>query len=355
MSLVIKKYPDLSEPIFFYNNKERLRFSPSKWLYVWETLDGLVELSGVSGITKIVDKSAALMPWAVKMAMNRLRALMITRHLGPNEAIELFVNELDAIIAEAKKADKEELETAGGIGHDAHSWIEQLIKAILAEDELRTLEVLAKLPEDERASNCCIGAVEWMVKHNVRWISTERRVFSLEYKFAGTMDGLALIDSCDDPACCGHEFKDRLSIVDWKSSNYLYTTYLMQVAAYEQAYQEETKDQVADRWIIRLGKDDGEFDPWHAEGVETFVEDFEAFKHALNLTLSLKKITERISLKREVRREYKKKIKEALQDEQMKEECKGFKTYKGVRAPKCNGGNPCKACVAKYAEVQSQK
>ena len=28
--------------------------------------------------------------------------------------------------------------------------------------------------------------------------------------------------------------------------------------------------------------------------------------------------------------------------------CKSSKRYKGLRPPRCNGGNPCKACVKIY-------
>lgn len=28
--------------------------------------------------------------------------------------------------------------------------------------------------------------------------------------------------------------------------------------------------------------------------------------------------------------------------------CKNANRYKGLRAPKCNGGNPCVTCMAKY-------
>jgi hypothetical protein len=35
--------------------------------------------------------------------------------------------------------------------------------------------------------------------------------------------------------------------------------------------------------------------------------------------------------------------------------CGGAHRYQGVRPPRCNGGNPCKRCTAKYKEVQAEK
>src|ERR1019366_6622312 len=75
---------------------------------------------------------------------------------------------------------------------------------------------------------------------NVRWLKTEQKIYSLEHNYAGTMDGKALVDSCNDPACCSEQFKDSLSIIDWKSSNALHVEYILQVAgAYCHAEVEE--------------------------------------------------------------------------------------------------------------------
>jgi len=35
--------------------------------------------------------------------------------------------------------------------------------------------------------------------------------------------------------------------------------------------------------------------------------------------------------------------------------CNNWKTYKGVRAPKCNGGNPCRACTEKWKAAQAER
>lgn len=350
MSLKIKKYPDLSEPIFFYNGTERLRFSKQHWLYLREESDGvLTPLNGVTGTCHIIDKSQALMPWAVKLALQRTYALL-QEHRRGDGFYEIFEVELEEILEAAKKADKDALEDAGEVGHIAHDWIESFIKATLADDEGRQFELLAKLPEDDRAANACIAAIEWMVRHNVRWIDTERKVFNREHLYAGTLDGLALVDSCDDPMCCSHSFVNRLSITDWKTSNYLYTEYLLQTAAYWAAYVLEFhEEQIEDRWIIRLGKDDAEFDPWHAEGVDLFKEDFDAFIHAQCLVNALKKIEGRISDVKAARSEYKKKKRQAEKLERDKIRCPKADDYKGSRMTKClPDGSQCQACHTIY-------
>lgn len=136
---------------------------------------------------------------------------------------------------------------------------------------------------DERAVSCVKAALKWVKAHNVRWIATEKKVYSKIHNCSGTMDGLAMVDSCQDHTCCTTQFKDHLSLIDWKSSNFLYLEYLFQTAAYKGFHMEEFPDvKIDDIWILRLGKEDGEFDPWFLPN-ELFEEDYEGFKVCLEL------------------------------------------------------------------------
>ena len=192
--------------------------------------------------------------------------------------------------------------------------------------------------------------MKWAFAHNVKWISTETKVYSRLFNYAGTMDGLAKVSSCHNHACCSEQFHNRLSVIDWKSSNYLYNEYLYQTAAYQQAYTEEHGIEIEDRWIIRLGKEDGQFEPWHFTKKD-FPLHFEAFKNALTLSNTIDTIEESMAEIKE-KQSVAKKLKKA-EDKKiaLAEKCKGADKYKGIKKPKCNKGNPCKACVAKYHDV----
>jgi hypothetical protein len=353
LAILIKRYPDLAFAGYFYGGTEKLWFSKDNWLYLRETPDGMVPLSGVTGTCHIIDRSSALMPWAVKKATERVKVLM-EQHRRKDGFYELLVEELDDILIAAKKADREILEDAGACGHIAHDHIEQIIKTILSGDETRRMELICKLPEDERAANAVIAAIEWMLAHNVKWIATEQRVLSLEEMFAGTLDGLALVSSCDDEMCCPKPFTDRLSITDWKTSNYLFVEHLLQTSAYWKARVEEKNDAIEDRWIIRLGKDDAEFDPWHAEGVEAYQRDWAAFKHALDLTRSLKTIEADLSDIKNKRKAAMKLKQQAAKLAQAKILCPKSAEYKGKKMSKCwtdgDQSGQCEACAKKYAE-----
>ena len=362
----IMVYPEGHNPSasshFYYGGTVELRFDKESWTYYRVEKDGrLTRQEGVTSVLhKAIDKSAPLMAWAVKTAMAKLKKILIERGFC-NYDVEsgfqptLFEAILDEIITEAKKADREALESAGEVGHVAHKWVEDYITALINDADDRRLELLAHLPLDERAANCCIAFCGWSVAHNVRWIATERKVYSLKHGVAGTMDGLARVDSCTDPLCCPTPFKDRLSVIDHKTSNYIYLEYLLQTAIYQQAHEEETGDVIDDRWINRYGKTDADFESWHAEGREAFEDDRDGFLNALALVKSIAKIKARIDGIKDVKKDHERAQKKLAKEADLMLVCKSAGKYKGIRAPKCNDGHPCQSCLAKYTEVQSAK
>lgn len=394
----IKQFGGITEEYKFYNGEVTIRYDVDAHVYLLETEAGELEpQDGVTTVCHIIDKSAALVPWGCKMMAQKLfnTAPYMTSATG-EELVGFSRTELEKWVLDAKGAHKEKLEEAGAIGHSAHDWIEQYIKLKIWQKELTSAAVRdneayalftqavkdhmgwkrAKL--DERAMNATKAALDWMQKHNVRWRFTERKIYSRKHKYAGTLDGLCEVDSCDNPRCCPHEFKNRLTVADWKTSNYLYLEYLLQTAAYEAAYEEETGEVVEDRWIIRLGKDDGEFETWHLES-HNFVDDFGGFLDALALVRRVRKIESRIQERKQSLRDAIKAEKQAAkkakdeaealakaetkakkkqeQEEALQLECKAFKNYKGTKRSSCktNNGENCEACSAKYAAYQAKK
>jgi hypothetical protein len=169
-------------------------------------------------------------------------------------------------------------------------------------------------PMDERAVNCVKAALKWAKTHNVRWVATEKKVFSKEHNCSGTMDGMGLVDSCNDTTCCKVFFRDRLSLIDWKSSNFLYAEFLFQTAAYQGFHMEEFPETlIVDRWIIRMGKDDAEFDPWHQDA-STTADDYEGFIACLHLKRIAKRSEDRLKIQKQNVRSAKKAAKDAAKE-----------------------------------------
>lgn len=333
----------VTESYFFYNNTVELRYDPKDHIYLLVDGGQLTPQDGVTDTCHIIDKSNALIPWGCKQM-----ALKILRNAPSTDPIVLSKEVFEQLIQDGKSAHKEVLEDAADVGKVAHAWIEDHIKLWLA--NAATLQSFSQpLPEEPRAANCCKAALDWMQKHSVKWVCTERKIYSKAYKYAGTADGLAYVSSCNNPLCCPHAFADRLSLIDWKSSNYLYIEYLFQTAAYQCAIMEEDGVEIKDRWVIRLGKEDGEFDPWHLEGYDRYFEDLQAFLHCLNLKRAVKAVEQRVKSVKDQIKAVKKAEAKALKEAQLAIKCKGADKYKGIKPPKCNGGNPCEMCREKYA------
>jgi hypothetical protein len=303
----------LEEPIQFYNGEVTLRFDRNNWNWYRVFPDGQLEKqSGVTGVCGIIDKSVYLMPWTAKMMW--LKILRTVPRTDDERVASIPWKEFDAIIQAAKSAHKDILDEAGDVGTAAHKWIEDSVRHAIAFTGGVVEKMNEYAPTDERSVNCGLAAFDWMQKHNVRWVCTERVVYSRKHKYAGTCDGLALVDNCDNPACCSRLFIDELSLIDWKSSNYLQTGYLLQTAAYQSAWMEETGENIQARWILRLAKDTGQFEAWYETNFEA---DFEGYLACLQLSRVYKSIEKRMSdqkklktfKKREAAAEAKSKIK----------------------------------------------
>jgi hypothetical protein len=249
----------------------------------------------------------------------------------PTEMVEgvirikpLTFEEFTTIALEAKSAHKDKLDEASDIGHAAHKCLEDSINHAMQTDPQKIVRGLVGLPADELAANAAHSGLAWMLQHNVRWQETESKIYSREDDYAGTMDGLAVCDSCEDKACCPVSFKNRLSLIDWKSSNHLNITYLWQVSSYKKAKTEEFPAlNIEDIWILRLGKSEeeaGKFEPWHLTPDE-YEEDFQGFLACLRLTRLADSIEERMKNQKSTIRAVKKEQREtakALKKEQEK-------------------------------------
>jgi hypothetical protein len=287
----------------FYKGTVELTFDEAEHKYYTDTGSTLYEVPGVSTCCNMLDHSVYLMPWAAKMMANYLREHVEVRR----NAIDMSWNQFDNLIDEAKTAHRRHFKEAGDIGNMAHEWLNRAIVAALAETD----GVVHNMPEpgfdNEQAYNCGIHAHQWMLAHNVRWLQTERKVFSLAGYFAGTMDGLALVDSCSHMSCCPTWYLDERAIIDFKSSNHLRLEYLYQTAAYLEAWNEEFPEQsAATRWILRLGKEEGDFESWYTSSPDDLDQDLKVFHLLRQLWTAHRVVEARMALQKKVRKEAKK-------------------------------------------------
>jgi hypothetical protein len=309
LGMFLERFTTLTESYFFYGGTEELRYDTEAHAYfrVDPELGNLTELHGVTTVLRIIDKSNALVPWASKKCAEKiLRTIPLTSDSLMLAPISLA--DFTKLVMEAKNAHKEILEDAGDVGHAAHKCLEVSIQHAIDHTHGVVLE-LREVPTEEKAKACAEAGFAWMQRHRVRWIKTEQKVYSKEYGYAGTMDGKALVDSCDDPACCSEQFKDSLSIIDWKSSNDLHPEYILQAAgAYHHAEYEEYGEDFQNCFILRLGKNEeeaGKFAPWRIPAKD-FPRAFKGFLLCLQLVELIDEVKAWISTQAKGVREIKK-------------------------------------------------
>lgn len=235
-----------------YNGEVTLDFNKKTHKYIITDGGKTFQVPSVTTVLKVLDKPA-LVQWAANSAIEYLR-----EHINPGYGYDKI--ELEGIYQEARFNFRKISKKATDVGTLAHEWVENFLKSGKA---------LPK-PANEQAYNCCQAAANWLMLNDVSPIEVETKIYSRKYKYAGTFDlGLAQV-------------KGELSIVDWKSSKAVYPEYRLQLAAYAQAYEEESGKKIHNRYIIRLGKDDGEFEEVCYTAKEQ-KKDFAAFAGAIKI------------------------------------------------------------------------
>ena len=255
-----------------YRSAIKLDFDPKRHSYTVTDLSTLTvrEVPSVTQILGVIGGSKVwgLKQWAANLASDYIRDAI--RPGVPYDEIQI-----QQIIEQARKNFHTVSRGAKTIGQLAHEWIEAHLRARLyATPEL-------PLPVNEQTRKAIQAASAWIAEH-FKPVSMEHRLYSREHEYAGTLDVVGEVDG-------------QLAVVDWKTSKAIYDEMPLQAAAYAQAWSEMNDERVPDRWVIRLDKETGEFEPIRFQR-ETFRRDLQGFLAAkgLHLTLAAMNATKRI-------------------------------------------------------------
>jgi len=202
-----------------YKGKIKGKFYPNSHAYY---INGKRK-TGVTTYIGIVDKSRPLIIWATELFRDFLL-----------DMVEKGITE-EHIYTGCTLHEERKKESAN-IGTQVHDWIEKYIKGEKPE-----------IPETKEAQIGVNAFIDWVQSNKVKFISSERVVYSKKHDFIGKMDIEAKVNG-------------KLCLIDIKTSNGLYNTYGMQTAAYLKADEEESGKKYEGRWLIRLAKEtEGEY------------------------------------------------------------------------------------------------
>jgi hypothetical protein len=174
--------------------------------------------TGVTTYCGIKDKSPGLIIWATELYRNYLLDALKD---GITEE-HIFTG---STIHEERKAE------AAAVGDEVHKWVEQYIKGEKPD-----------MPERREAQIGVTAFLEWETENKVKFISSERVVYSKKHDYIGKMDIEAKVNG-------------KLCLLDIKTSSGMYNEFYMQTAAYVKADEEESGKKYAGRWLIRLAKE----------------------------------------------------------------------------------------------------
>lgn len=197
---------------------------PNRHIY---QIDGKRKKS-VTGIIGIKDKSRPLISWALEEAAKLLFAILDGKKIVDKEAI-----------VRAVYASQESKERAADLGKKVHDWIERYIRYKLSQ---KGYEKLPEMPEDPNVITGVTSFINWESEHKVKYLWTEKLLYSKKYDYMGKGDFAAVIDG-------------KKCLCDLKTSNALYKEVRMQTAAYRYADEEEQGMPYAGRWAIRISKE----------------------------------------------------------------------------------------------------
>ena len=231
-----------------YNKTIKLDFEERRHRY---TVDGK-PITSVTTALSVINKPA-LVGWASKMA-----SLHWVENYRP-DMDEIDLQEMDRA---ARGAHRRSATRAADIGTLTHKF---------AEDYAKGLDTA--IPANKEAANACNLFLQWTDEHEVEFIDTEFKVLSLSHNYCGTVDLDCVVDG-------------KRVIADIKTSSGCYPEMGYQLAAYQMARTEETKDAYDTRLILRFGKTDGEFEVTEYPHYER---DWTAFKAALDLTNAIRR------------------------------------------------------------------
>lgn len=138
-----------------------------------------------------------------------------------------------------------------------------------------------KLPVNLEMKKSFENFLNWVKEGKIKFLETERFIYSKKYKYCGTMDFLA-------------EINGEIWVGDIKTSSGIWNEYYLQIAAYQQAYLEEfPKLKIKGGIIVRVGKDATlEIKNTTEKDVPPYKLNIIAFNYALNLYRTLKKVKE---------------------------------------------------------------
>ena len=202
---------------------KKIEFNQEKHVYIHNN-------EYVVGMSTILGKLASPMleNWKINNIVNAIKKEM--------ERQEIPIDKIQDIVLNAKTNAKKQGDNILNIGSMVHKFCEMWLKG----------EKFAE-PSDPVVKSCFDKFKKFWKKHKLKLAESEKILYS-ERGFCGTLDLVAI-----DP-------KGNLWLIDIKTSKGIFINMILQVHGYKLAYEEQTGKKINKMYIVRLPKDNADFE-----------------------------------------------------------------------------------------------
>jgi hypothetical protein len=193
--------------------------------------DSVERVKSVTQILDVVVNKPALQRWYAKTTAENIQAALMERLKG-EESKRIVLNRawIEEVIAEGKKRPKAVASEAAGLGTLCHACFEAIVN----------VKPLPEIPEYIKPA--VHEFARWFRTSNIKPLATELRVASVAHLYGGTLDFLG-------------ERGGSYGIIDYKTSNGIYTEMALQAAGgYKAAVEEMYGIKIAWVEIVRFSK-----------------------------------------------------------------------------------------------------
>lgn len=261
-------YVDRDRNVELYGGSVKVRFMPKAHRYKVEGIE--LWAPSVTSISGSADKSAYLIPWALKCMASYL--------LKWNEtALEITRDELAVKINEGTKESDRVRDEAAMFGSIVHAYAEIFAEAMMKGEA-------PPAPPEDAPDAAVLGIkafTDWVAANpTLKFIAAERIVASRDHAFVGQLDAIVEIDG-------------KRWLVDYKTSKGIYDEAIIQTAGYLFATREESGEKIDGRLILHFDKETGTVSTLFLEGEDDENADFIAFLAYLTAKRRMKILEDR--------------------------------------------------------------
>lgn len=190
----------------------------------WKALTGVTTILGVLA-------KPMLIQWSANMAVDYIK------NNAKNVEFGIGKIQWEELLVEAKTAHRRKKEEAGAKGTSVHSEVENLVAGLISTNK-------GVLKGDESSTNPQVQHfIDWAVKNKVKFLESEKQLYSKELFLGGIVDLVLEIDG-------------EVWVGDIKTGSGIYPEHMAQCAGYELMIQEMGFDRpIKGHIILNLKKD----------------------------------------------------------------------------------------------------